>query len=366
MTAPRPLITLRAREAIEGWLFVSPIVIGFAIFFAGPLVAVVGYSFTEWNLLSRRTAYVGLANYADAFLVNPQFWDVLGNSLVFAGGLVPLNMALALSLALSGASAAGMVAAPLLVLLSGAVGFGRATLLLALVTLAVLLPLVAVTLAPASDGEQAGSAPTAGAGDQGATSREDLLRSPRFWTMAAPFALGLIAQVGLLTHQLSYLTPVLGAGEAASMVSATALSALIGRLLTGLVVDRFDRRSAACGNFLIQATGMVLLLAASGSLAIGIPAGVHWPILLGCLLFGFGVGNMITFPSLIAQQEYPRGDFARVVSLTVAVNQFAFAFGPGLLGWLAGLGGSYDGALWACLGLQALGAAIVLLGRGRS
>ena len=94
-------MTLRMREAIEAWLFVSPTILGFVIFFLGPLIAVLLYSFSEWNLLSGQTTYVGLANYADALTVNPDFWHVMRNSVVFAAGLVPFNMALALTLALS-------------------------------------------------------------------------------------------------------------------------------------------------------------------------------------------------------------------------------------------------------------------------
>ncbi|MEM8856312.1 MAG: sugar ABC transporter permease [Pseudomonadota bacterium] len=80
---------------------VSPTVIGFAIFFLGPLIAVFIYSLSEWNLLSRQMTFVGAANYEDALTVNPDFWDVMGNSVIFAAGLVPLNMALALTLALA-------------------------------------------------------------------------------------------------------------------------------------------------------------------------------------------------------------------------------------------------------------------------
>src|SRR5690606_1794271 len=40
-------------------------------------------------------------NYADALTANPDFWHVIRNSLVFAAGLVPLNMSLALVLALA-------------------------------------------------------------------------------------------------------------------------------------------------------------------------------------------------------------------------------------------------------------------------
>ncbi len=96
-----PWLTLRRQETLEAWLFVSPTLIGFLIFFLGPLVAVGFYSLTEWNLLSQRSTFVGLENFQDALTQNPDFWHVVRNSAVFALGLVPLNMALALTLALA-------------------------------------------------------------------------------------------------------------------------------------------------------------------------------------------------------------------------------------------------------------------------
>ncbi len=96
-----PWLTLKTREMLEAWLFVSPTVIGFLIFFLGPLVAVVYFSMTEWNLLSQKATFVGLDNFNDALFKNPDFWHVVRNSVVFAVGLVPLNMALALTLALA-------------------------------------------------------------------------------------------------------------------------------------------------------------------------------------------------------------------------------------------------------------------------
>src|SRR5690606_16504862 len=73
----------------------------FLIFFLGPLIAIVFYSMTEWNLLTQEAAYVGLRNFENALLENPDFWLVVRNSVIFALGLVPLNMALALALALA-------------------------------------------------------------------------------------------------------------------------------------------------------------------------------------------------------------------------------------------------------------------------
>ena len=101
-TAPRASwLTLRRREMFEGWLFVSPTLIGFLIFFLGPLIAVIIYSLSEWNLLSQQMTYIGTANYQDALTQNPDFWHVIRNSVIFAAGLVPLNMTLALALALA-------------------------------------------------------------------------------------------------------------------------------------------------------------------------------------------------------------------------------------------------------------------------
>ncbi|MBY5550574.1 sugar ABC transporter permease [Rhizobium leguminosarum] len=100
-TGQKTWLTLKMREMMEAWLFVSPTFIGFLIFFLSPLCAVVYYSMTEWNLLSQQATFVGLANFQNALLENPDFWLVVRNSVVFAIGLVPLNMALALALALA-------------------------------------------------------------------------------------------------------------------------------------------------------------------------------------------------------------------------------------------------------------------------
>ncbi|MGO6802064.1 carbohydrate ABC transporter permease [Rhizobium ruizarguesonis] len=100
-TGQKTWLTLKVREMMEAWLFVSPTFIGFLIFFLGPLCAVVYYSMTEWNLLSQQATFVGLANFQNALLENPDFWLVVRNSVIFAIGLVPLNMALALALALA-------------------------------------------------------------------------------------------------------------------------------------------------------------------------------------------------------------------------------------------------------------------------
>src|SRR5207249_3223926 len=48
--------------------------------------------------------------------------------------------------------------------------------------------------------------------------RSDSVRTWRFWSVSAPFALGLAAQVGVLTHLVALVTPMLGTGGAAREV----------------------------------------------------------------------------------------------------------------------------------------------------
>jgi cyanate permease len=79
-------------------------------------------------------------------------------------------------------------------------------------------------------------------------------------------------------------------------------------------------------------------------------------------MFGLGVGNTTSLPSVIVQAEFPREAFGRVVSTIIAVNQFTYSFGPGILGWLRDAFGSYQIALAGCLTLQLAAVALILIG----
>jgi MFS family permease len=268
---------------------------------------------------------------------------------------------LAVSLAMNGASAGGVVIAPLIILLMSWLGFSAALWCAAILMLAVVLPTAALVLRPrragehdrADDGPVSDPVNDAVPADRLPWRPAMALFDVRFLTLAIPFALGLTAQVGFLTHQVAFLSPLMGTVAAGWAVSLTTSAAIVGRIATGAFVDQIDRRAAACANFFVQVIALCILVAARS-----VPM-----LYLGCALFGLGVGNMISLPSLIVQQEFARQDFARVVSLVVAVNQFTFAFGPALLGVLRQSGGSYTTPLAVCLAMQALAASIVMVPR---
>ncbi len=76
----------------------------------------------------------------------------------------------------------------------------------------------------------------------------------------------------------------------------------------------------------------------AGSLAFLLAAGDSVPLLLlGVVLFGFGVGNATSLPPLIAQVEFVKEDVPRVVPMIVAIGQGTYAFAPAAFGLIGSL-----------------------------
>jgi multiple sugar transport system permease protein len=98
-TAARGRGSLARKDALWGYLFVAPQVLGFLVFVAGPLVSVFLFSLQRRNILSGDVRFIGLENYTQLAGSDALFKQVLMNSLIFAAGLVPLNVCLALLLA---------------------------------------------------------------------------------------------------------------------------------------------------------------------------------------------------------------------------------------------------------------------------
>jgi multiple sugar transport system permease protein len=86
------------REAITGYLFTAPAVLGFLIWIAGPMLFSAWLSLTEWDLLSP-PEFVGFKNYVTMFQ-DPLFWQALRVTFYFTLVSVPLFQVSALAVAL--------------------------------------------------------------------------------------------------------------------------------------------------------------------------------------------------------------------------------------------------------------------------
>ncbi|WP_051941620.1 carbohydrate ABC transporter permease [Phaeacidiphilus oryzae] len=88
----------RRRETLAAYGFISPWLIGFVVFTAGPMIASLVLSFTDYDGIGH-THGVGLDNYRQLFQ-DPNVANSLLNTLVFTVLRVPLSMAAALALAM--------------------------------------------------------------------------------------------------------------------------------------------------------------------------------------------------------------------------------------------------------------------------
>ncbi|WP_233194099.1 carbohydrate ABC transporter permease [Cryobacterium sp. M25] len=85
------------REALAGWLFLTPNMLLLCLFVLVPLVWTVVISFQETNGFGVG-AYVGVANY-ERLLSDPLFWRSTANTLLFTIIVTPLSMVLGLGAA---------------------------------------------------------------------------------------------------------------------------------------------------------------------------------------------------------------------------------------------------------------------------
>lgn len=82
---------------ITPYLFIMPMLIGLIVFRFGPILASFVISFTEWRGTTP-PEFIGFGNYVELFN-KAVFWEVLGNTIIFAVLFVPGVMILGLALA---------------------------------------------------------------------------------------------------------------------------------------------------------------------------------------------------------------------------------------------------------------------------
>ena len=260
---------------------------------------------------------------------------------------------MAISLALNGASCGGIVGVPLLTAAVAHWHFTGAMLAAAVVAVLLLVPLIlfAVGAPPARPRPADGASSSL----SGTRIRAMAFRDVAFLTLAIAFALVLFAQVGVIVHLIAFLDPVVGREHAAIAVALLTAMAVVGRLLFSTVIDRLNQRLASALSFASQALALMIL----------INFGNTYAVYFACALFGFSVGNMITLPALIVQRDFPAESFGVLISLNTAVTQVTYAFGPGVVGLLRDLTGSYTVPFAMCIALELI-AAVLIMFRGRA
>lgn len=298
-----------------------------------------------------------------AFIVMGVGWACLSMTAV-ATALAPWfekYQGRAVSIASLGASVGGMAGVPILLLGIAHAGFAATTAIAAAVALVVLLPLAwfvlkhrpqDIGLLP--DGADARAAVAAAAPVRRWT-RADALRTAALRSVMVAFGIGMLVQVGFVTHQVTMLVPVLGAAGTSATVSATAVAALVSRLLLSRFADQIDARVTTAG---------VLLCAAAALAALGL-----WPspsvMVIASVLFGATIGNVTTLSPIIVRREFGAASFGAVFGITSCAIQLATGVGPSFYGLLHDAFGGYRVPLVLAAAMDLVAVGAVLVGRSR-
>ena len=83
-----PKTKMARREAIEGYLFILPWILGFLIFRLGPMLYSLFLSFTDYAAHGA-PQFIGFENYIYMFTKDPRFLDSLRSTLALWSAICP-------------------------------------------------------------------------------------------------------------------------------------------------------------------------------------------------------------------------------------------------------------------------------------
>lgn len=99
LTTPRRRMSrLARREAVEGYLFIMPWLLGLLVFILGPIVVSFYYSFTDFQVV-KAPVFLGLENYK-RLVADRLFWQAIKVTSVYVFTGVPLGLLLSFVVAL--------------------------------------------------------------------------------------------------------------------------------------------------------------------------------------------------------------------------------------------------------------------------
>ena len=258
------------------------------------------------------------------------------------------HRSLAVSLVSIGGGVAPMTMTPLATVLISAYGWRTAMLAIAIAYVAIVVP-AALFIRPAP--VSAAPAPAAGAAGRSAprSTAWAAVRTPQFLVLAITFFFCCGAHSGPIFHTVSYAmlcgaTPL----AAASIYSVEGLSGLFGRLLFGVLADRFDVRRVIVGGLALQAAGIYLYIYVAEVPQFYVMA----------LVLGLAYGGVMPLYSVLARQYFSQNVMGTVLGAASITSFLGMALGPVGGGWLYDSFGTYH---WLYIASASLGAVAALM-----
>ena len=161
-----------------------------------------------------------------------------------------------------------------------------------------------------------------------------ILRDSRFWIIAVCYGVAVMAELAALVHQVAYAQDrQIDRMAAASSIGLIGVTGTLGRFFFGWLADRFrDAKYVSSLGFVFMTGGMFLLLKAGTA-----------PILFAsALLFGFGMGSIVTMMPYLLADRFGRNVLGTAYGMLNFICAGIFGgLGPVVTGYLYDLQGSY-------------------------
>jgi predicted MFS family arabinose efflux permease len=162
------------------------------------------------------------------------------------------------------------------------------------------------------------------------------LRTPRFWLLGAAVFLVALACAGVFAHIVALLIDRgVPPPHAAAAISFGGIALIVGRILSGLLLDRLFAPLVAGLFFLLPLVGIGLLLASSGA-----QAGI-----IATMLVGLALGAEVDLAAFLVCRYFGLRAFGEIYGYLFTLFMFGSALGPLAMGVCFAHTGTYTLAL---------------------
>lgn len=164
-------------------------------------------------------------------------------------------------------------------------------------------------------------------------------RDPALWRIAVSTFIMMLLTIGLMIHQIPILTEAgLSRGNAAWLASLAGVAGIVGKLASGVLLDRY--RANWVGGLTLAFTAFAFLLLLDG---------VHSPVLIvvAMIINGYSAGSKLQIASYLTARYGGVRHFGVIYGLITSLVAFGSGVGPMIAGFVYDRTGGYDGFLLA-------------------
>jgi len=180
-----------------------------------------------------------------------------------------------------------------------------------------------------------------------------ILRTRAFWHICIAFVCQIFIVMTVTTHILPYLTSVgISRAMGAFIASGAPLMSIIGRLLFGLLGDKYNVRRISAACFVLMGISLICY--------VFISTGFIWLLIPYALFYGIGFGGNFTINAVIVRKYFGIARFGRIHGIISGIAVIGAVVGPPIAGWVFDSFGSFR-IVWLALAFMSAAAAIIMI-----